>query len=127
MTETNFCPFCKTSTLQIIDENAYAFAIHDKFPVTKYHTLILPKRHISDYFLLSKEEYDAIHELLCRQKKWLQELDETITGFNVGVNIGKAAGQTIFHVHVHLIPRREGDLEDPRGGVRGVIPTKQKY
>ena len=127
MPETTPCPFCQTDTLKVIGENAYAFAIYDKFPVTKHNTLILSKCHVVDYFKLSAEEYEAIHELLLRQRKRLQELDETITGFNVGVNIGKDAGQTIFHVHIHLIPRREGDVEDPHGGVIGVIAAKQKY
>jgi diadenosine tetraphosphate (Ap4A) HIT family hydrolase len=82
---------------------------------------------VSDYFELKKEEVIELNEILNNQKKELQELDSQITGFNVGVNIGKDAGQSIMHCHIHLIPRRKGDVEDPRGGVRGVIPSKQKY
>ena len=82
---------------------------------------------MSDYFELKKEEVIELNEILNNQKKELQKLDDQITGFNVGVNIGKDAGQSIMHCHIHLIPRRKDDVEDPRGGVRGVIPSKQKY
>ena len=82
---------------------------------------------MDDYFELKKEEIIELNEILINQKNKLIELDKQITGFNVGVNIGKDAGQSIMHCHIHLIPRRKGDVEDPRGGVRGVIPSKQKY
>lgn len=95
--------------------------------VTKIHTLIIPKRHVSDYFELHQPELNAIQQLLLKQKEYLQNKDKTITGFNVGINSGVDAGQTVFHVHVHLIPRRTGDMIEPKGGVRGVIPEKQKY
>ena len=97
------------------------------YPVTKHHTLIITNRHISDYFGLKEEEVIELNEILNNQKRELKELDSKITGFNIGVNVGKDAGQSIMHCHVHLIPRRKGDVEDPRGGVRGVIPSKQKY
>ena len=121
------CPFCELSAEQIIDSNELALVFYDKYPVTMYHTLIIPKRHVSDYFELSKDEVDAIQELLYRQKDRLLSKDHTITGFNIGINVGKDAGQSIFHVHMHLIPRRKGDMEKPKGGVRGVIPEKQAY
>lgn len=107
-------------------ENDLAFAIYDKYPVNKGHMLIIPKRHTANYFDLTMEERLAIDELLFQGK---QLLDETYSpdGYNVGINCGEVAGQTIFHVHVHLIPRYKGDMEDPRGGVRGVIPGKMKY
>ena len=121
------CLFCNIEEERIIAENKLIFAIRDGYPVTEYHTLFIPKRHEADYFELTKDEVDAINELLKEQKLLLEQEDSSITGFNIGINIGKDAGQTIFHVHVHLIPRREGDMDNPKGGVRGVIPDKQKY
>ena len=91
------------------------------------HTLIIPKRHVADYFDLYQPELNAIHDLLAQQKQIIMQEDKSVTGFNVGINAGKSAGQTIFHVHVHLIPRRDGDVDQPKGGVRGVIPQKQSY
>lgn len=123
------CVFCnlKSNNIKVIDENELALAFYDGFAVTKHHILIIPKRHVSDYFELYQPELNAINELLQRQKEKLQKLDKSITGFNVGVNCGEDAGQSIFHVHMHLIPRRKGDMKEPKGGVRGVIPEKQKY
>lgn len=91
------------------------------------HTLIIPKRHVADYFGLYRPELNAIHALLKQQREEILAADPAVTGFNVGINSGAVAGQTVFHVHVHLIPRRADDVADPRGGVRGVIPEKQKY
>jgi ATP adenylyltransferase len=126
--ESSNCLFCNLpEDVKVVDENALAVAFYDKFPVTEHHILVIPRRHVADYFDLDEAEAGAVHELLKRQKERLLQLDGTITGFNVGVNIGRDAGQTIFHVHVHLIPRRSGDMRDPKGGVRGVIPEKQKY
>jgi ATP adenylyltransferase len=122
------CIFCNKSNCKVIQTTSKFFIIRDTaYPVTKHHTLIITHRHVSDYFDLKKEEIIELNEILSNQKKKLQELDNQITGFNVGVNIGKDAGQSIMHCHIHLIPRRKGDVEDPRGGVRGVIPSKQKY
>jgi len=122
------CIFCNKTNCQVIKTTKYFFIIRDTaYPVTKHHTLIVANRHLSDYFDLKKEEMVELNEILNDQKKELQLLDNQITGFNVGVNIGKDAGQSIMHCHVHLIPRRKGDVADPRGGVRGVIPSKQKY
>lgn len=121
------CVFCTLEPSRIIAENDLAVAIRDIFPVTEYHTLIIPRRHVADYFDLTPEEHEAIRELLTSRRESIQKADNTVTGFNVGVNCGADAGQTIFHVHVHLIPRRKGDVENPKGGVRGVIPAKQGY
>ena len=95
--------------------------------MTKHHTLIIANRHIDDYFELTFDELNELNQILKDQKEELKLLDSTISGFNIGVNVGKDAGQSIMHCHVHLIPRRKGDVEDPKGGVRGVIPSKQKY
>lgn len=108
-------------------ENDLAFALWDGFPVTKGHALICPKRHEADYFELTEDEILAIHDLIHRFSEDLSEADASVTGFNIGINCGKSAGQTVFHCHVHLIPRRDGDVENPKGGVRGVIPGKMGY
>ena len=121
------CVFCNNCAGRIIAENELCFAIRDGFPVTDLHTLIIPKRHVADYFDLYQPELNAIHDLLSRQRQSIMHEDKTVTGFNVGVNAGKSAGQTVFYVHIHLIPRRNGDVEEPRGGIRGVIPRKQSY
>ena len=120
------CIFC-SSELEVIAENKFAVAFYDKYPVTKYHILIIPKRHIASYFELQPLELKGVEELLFEQKEQLVKLDGTITGFNIGINVGEDAGQTIYHAHMHLIPRRAGDMENPKGGVKGVIPEKQKY
>ncbi len=124
----NQCIFCKKINCDVIQSTKYFFIIRDTaYPVTKHHTLIISNRHISDFFELSNDEIKDLNEILKNQKKKLLDLDGKITGFNIGVNIGKDAGQSIMHCHIHLIPRRKGDVKDPRGGVRGVIPSKQKY
>ena len=122
------CIFCNKTNCKVISATKNFFIIRDTvYPVTKYLTLIITNRHVSDFFELTKEEMTELDEILKNQKEELSKLDEEISGFNVGVNIGKDAGQSIMHCHLHLIPRRKGDVEDPRGGVRGVIPEKQKY
>ena len=122
------CIFCKKINCKILKQLKYFFIIRDTaYPVTEHHTLIITNRHISDFFELSDEENIELNQILKDQKKELKNLDSNISGFNVGVNIGKDAGQSIMHCHIHLIPRRKGDVEDPRGGVRGVIPERQKY
>ena len=128
MSKDNNCIFCTKVGCKIVSSNKYFFVIRDtSYPVTKHHTLIISNRHISDYFNLNNDELDYLNKELKKQKKKLVELDNKITGFNIGVNVGKDAGQSIMHCHIHLIPRRKGDVQDPRGGVRGVIPSKQKY
>jgi diadenosine tetraphosphate (Ap4A) HIT family hydrolase len=121
------CPFCNPeSERELLLESATAYAILDKFPVSNGHTLIIPKKHCADYFELSFREQSACWFMLNKakdvlMKKWNPD------GFNVGINIQEAAGQTVSHVHIHLIPRYKGDLAEPRGGVRGVIPEKKSY
>lgn len=122
------CAFCAYANMgERLLENDHAFAKTDKYPVTEGHTLFIPKRHFTDYFDITRVEQDAIYDLIRIRRKRLLDNDSAIEGFNVGVNSGKVAGQTIFHCHVHLIPRRKGDMADPSGGVRGVIPSKMKY
>ena len=121
------CVFCTISEQRIIAENALCFVIRDGFPVSPLHTLVIPKRHVADYFNLYQPELNAIHAMLNLQRGEILASDLAVTGFNVGINAGGDAGQTVFHAHVHLIPRRAGDVAEPRGGVRGVIPDKQKY
>ena len=122
------CIFCNKTNCKVISSTKHFFIIRDTvYPVTKHHTLIITNRHIVDFFDLTKDEMSDLDEVLKEQKKELKKLDNEISAFNVGVNIGKDAGQSIMHCHIHLIPRRKGDVEDPRGGVRGVIPEKQKY
>ena len=122
------CLFCEAYIdREIIAENTLAYAIKDGIPVTDGHTLIIPKRHVGDYFGLSTAEVSATNQLLHVIQEQSSKGDETITGFNIGMNAGKSAGQTVFHCHTHLIPRRNGDVDSPSGGVRGVIPNKQKY
>ena len=121
------CLFCEVSKQRIISENELCYVVRDFYPVTKDHTLVIPKRHVSDFFDLYQPERNAVHSLLDQQRILIQETDETVTAFNVGINSGEDAGQSIFHCHYHLIPRRKGDTENPRGGVRGVIPRKQSY
>jgi len=122
------CRFCfEKVKSRIVSEYGSAFAIKDKFPVTKGHYLIIPKRHSKDYFSLSENErFDADNLIRILQKR-ISESDSSVTGFNVGANSGESAGQTIFHAHIHLIPRRDGDTSNPRGGVRGVVPDKMSY
>jgi len=119
--------FCNLEPSRIEDRNEFFVAIKDLYPVTEGHTLIIPSCHVSSFFELPREEELAMLDMLSAQKKHLSQLDKTITGFNVGINDGEDAGQTVMHCHIHLIPRRKGDMESPRGGVRGVIPEKQSY
>jgi ATP adenylyltransferase len=125
MNENKPCPFCNLEREKIL-ETEMSFAIYDGFPVNEGHALIIPKRHTANYFDLSLEEQKDCVELLNRVRGIVQEKYNP-AGFNVGININEAAGQTVPHVHIHLIPRYEGDVEEPRGGVRGVIPNKRKY
>ena len=127
MTRENGCLFCNVGEERLTAGNDLAFAIRDGFPVTELHTLIIPRRHVSDYFELSKEELLACYDLLRIVKEEILARDESVKGFNVGANSGLVAGQSIFHCHIHLIPRREGDVPNPKGGIRHVIPGKGAY
>jgi diadenosine tetraphosphate (Ap4A) HIT family hydrolase len=121
------CPFCSSNLeSDVIIDGETEFAIYDKFPVNKGHALIIPKRHVSNYFDLSNEEQNACFQLLNKVKE-IVSVKFNPDGFNIGINVGEKAGQTVNHVHIHLIPRYNGDVEKPRGGVRGVIPNKQSY
>ena len=107
-------------------ENSKCFVIYDKFPVSKGHCLIIPLRVYSNYFDSTLEEREALHELVFKTKLFLDEKYQP-NGYNIGINCGEDAGQTVNHVHIHVIPRYKGDVARPEGGVRGVIPNKQKY
>lgn len=121
------CVFCSLDQSRIIEENDHFVAIRDGYPVTPLHSLIISKRHVQSYFQLSSEELVSLNSLLTSQRDSIIQSDNSVSGFNVGINDGPTAGQTIFHLHIHLIPRRAGDMENPAGGVRGVIPEKMKY
>jgi diadenosine tetraphosphate (Ap4A) HIT family hydrolase len=118
------CPFCTPEAIVLSNEHAYARL--DKFPVSSGHMLIIPYRHNASLFNLTEQEQRAILELINKTKYFLDQ-EYHPDGYNVGINIGEAAGQTIMHVHAHIIPRYKGDVSDPRGGVRGVIPDKKVY
>ena len=123
----DLCLFCAVPLERVIDEDDKFFVIRDGYPVTELHSLIISKRHTLSYFDLNKGEIESMNVLLARQREAILQSDPKVTGFNIGVNDGSSAGQTVSHLHVHLIPRREGDVGNPKGGVRGVIPNKQKY
>ena len=125
--QTELCLFCNKKKQKIIYSSKLIYVVRDSYPVTKYHTLIIPNRHVSNFFDLTDSEFKDLFKILKKEKRSLINLDKEITAFNVGVNAGVDAGQSIMHCHIHLIPRRKGDIENPRGGVRGVIPSKQKY
>ena len=126
-TQIQQCLFCNKKKQKIIYSTELMFVVRDSYPVTKLHTLIIPHRHVSDFFDLNDNELGDLSKILKKEKQSLLNLDKTVSAFNVGVNAGKDAGQSIMHCHIHLIPRRKGDIENPRGGVRGVIASKQKY
>ena len=123
----NPCLFCNPKASGIAHENDLAYASYDTYPVSEQHCLIIPKRHVADYFQLSDDEVVACYNLIKIIKKEVLNKDESVQGFNIGTNAGKLAGQSIMHCHIHLIPRREGDVDNPQGGVRSVIPKKQHY
>ncbi len=127
MESTGTCLFCKIKTLLVIAENKTAYAIMDTSPVSLNHMLIIPKRHSLDYFQMTRQERCDAHELIEILKDRILEDDSTVNGFNIGLNCGETAGQTVFHTHIHLIPRRKDDTPNPRGGIRGVIPDKMNY
>ena len=120
------CPFCTLDSSRILGENDHAVWIRDGFPVSRGHSLVIPKRHVGSFFAISSEERSAILNLL-DQARSAAEDEFAPDGFNVGINDGPAAGQTVSHLHVHLIPRYLGDVDDPRGGVRWVLPEKADY
>lgn len=120
------CPFCDSNTLEVLLENEKALSFFDKYPVQKGHMLIIPKRHVRTYFDATDEEIMAIHELIKKGKELLDR-QYSPDGYNIGVNVGEYGGQTVMHLHVHLIPRYRGDIDDPRGGIRKAIPNLVPY
>ena len=121
------CVFCNIEKKRIVETTKHFFVIRDMFPVTDLHSLIIPFRHVKSYFDLKNQELIELPKVIFGIKDNLLKIDSDISGFNIGVNDGEDAGQTIFHCHIHLIPRRKNDVSNPRGGVRGVIPDKQGY
>ena len=119
------CPFC-THDRELIQESEYGYALYDKYPVNPGHVLVISRRHVSDYFDLEDGEKAGLWKLVEEMRSFLDD-EFHPDGFNVGFNVGKEAGQTIDHVHIHIIPRYSGDMDDPTGGVRHVIPEKGKY
>tara|TARA_B100000609_G_C16842894_1_gene246446 strand:- start:72 stop:470 length:399 start_codon:yes stop_codon:yes gene_type:complete len=121
------CLFCEIKKNDVAYENDLAYASYDTYPVSRFHCLIIPKRHIKDYFDLTNDELIACNDLIKIIKKEILDQDQSVKGFNLGTNIGKVSGQSILHCHLHLIPRRQSDVDNPQGGVRSVIPNKQHY
>jgi diadenosine tetraphosphate (Ap4A) HIT family hydrolase len=120
------CPFCTPDDSDVVLFNEHAIAFYDGFPVTPGHCLIVPKRHISSFFEATQEEQAALFDLVAQMRELLLK-ERRPDGFNIGINDGAAAGQTVMHLHIHLIPRYAGDTEDPRGGVRWIMPVKAPY
>ena len=123
----NPCLFCNIKEGSFAYENKLAYASYDTYPISNLHCLIIPKRHIKDYFELTNEEIIACNDLVKIIREEILQKDSTVAAFNLGTNAGKISGQSIMHCHLHLIPRRKGDVENPQGGVRSVIPDKQYY
>ena len=123
----NPCLFCNSNASGIAHENDLAYASYDTYPVSDLHCLIIPTRHVIDYFELSDDEVIACNDLIKIIKKEVLDRDKSVKACNIGTNAGKIAGQSIMHCHIHLIPRREGDVDNPQGGVRSVIPKNQHY
>jgi diadenosine tetraphosphate (Ap4A) HIT family hydrolase len=120
------CAFCSLPPNRIIAATSAAIVIRDGFPISRGHTLIIPRRHVASYFETTAEERSAMLELMNTAKRQLDD-EFAPAGYNIGINDGQAAGQTIMHMHMHLIPRYAGDLPDPRGGVRWIFPEKADY
>lgn len=121
------CPFCQLPNERIINSNSHAMVIRDGYPISAGHTLIIPKRHMGSFFEATSDERNALLELLDIAKAELDATHPKPSAYNIGINDGAAAGQTVPHLHIHLIPRYEGDVKDPRGGVRWIMPEKADY
>ena len=121
------CPFCRIPAGRVIAENETAFAVFDAFPVTPGHTLIITRRHVRDYFSLTEKEVEDCDALLREMREHILKTDEGVKGFNIGANCGETAGQTVDHFHMHLIPRKDGDVDSPRGGIRNIFPGRGDY
>lgn len=120
------CPFCSLPPERLIDQNDHGLVIRDGFPVSPGHTLVIPRRHIGSFFELGVKEREEVMQLL-KQAKQVLDVSHQPDAYNIGINDGAAAGQTVPHLHIHLIPRYRGDQPDPRGGVRWVVPDKARY
>lgn len=120
------CPFCNPIAEDIVARSDLCYAMWDRFPVNKGHLLIIPFRHTPDFFSMTPEERDGVVSLVASCKEVIEE-NFTPDGYNIGFNVGEAAGQTLMHCHCHVIPRYAGDVPEPRGGVRGVVPEKRDY
>ena len=120
------CLFCDTPESEVVLKNDLCYSRWDKYPVTKGHLLIIPFRHYDNYFDSTQDEITAFWQLIKEAKELINKKYQP-DGYNVGINVGKTAGQTVMHTHIHLIPRYAGDVKQPRGGIRGVIPGKQNY
>lgn len=120
------CIFCNIEKERVLAENEAAFAIYDNFPVNQGHILVIPKKHINNYFEADAQTKDQLWKLVDNCKE-IVDKKYNPDGYNIGINCGEAAGQTVMHLHIHLIPRYKGDIGNPRGGVRGVIPDKRIY
>lgn len=123
----NSCPFCDIPKERIVAEDGPCLAIRDRYPVSHGHLLLVTCRHVASFRDMTDEEWTTVLKMARNLAAHMQKEDPAIQGFNLGINDGRAAGQTIFHVHIHLIPRRSGDVRRPEGGVRGVIPGKSQY
>lgn len=126
MNQSHECPFCNLKAARIWSENTVALAFYDGFPVTDGHTVIIPKKHVVSIFDLSLDDQKTVWALVVEARERLAKKYLT-ADFNIGINDGKLAGQTVPHAHIHVIPRRDGDADDPRGGIRWIIPGKAKY
>ncbi len=124
--EQVICPFCNLPTDRVSFANQHGLVIRDGFPISEGHTLVIPRRHVGSFFDLEEKERNALLVLLEEAKRRLEN-ECRPDGYNIGINDGAAAGQTIAHLHIHLIPRYHGDCVDPRGGVRWIFPSKADY
>jgi len=123
---SNNCVFCKLPKERVILETDLWFVVRDGFPISPGHTLIIPKRHINDYFDIVENEHKSLHDVI-KESKVSLDSEFQPDGYNIGINCGEEAGQTVMHLHIHLIPRYKGDCDDPRGGVRWIFPDKADY
>ena len=120
------CPFCNVADIQVIAASNRAIAIADSFPISQGHSLVIPKRHVSSIFEMTTHEQTEVWTFVAAVRQLLSQKFSP-AGFNIGLNDGGDAGQTIEHAHIHVIPRYPGDIEDPRGGIRWVLPARAKY
>ena len=126
MVQTKPCPFCTLPDSRILDVTPFGLVIRDGYPISPGHTLVIPKRHVGSFFELTPEEATEMMSLMRRAKSAL-DIEFKPNGYNIWINDGAAAGQTVPHLHIHLIPRYQGDMPDPRGGVRWIVPEKADY